>query len=86
MNILARTIFHTHVDDQSHAEVTQVVVIFFRGCGANEQVIGDGGEVHVGNGITGIKSQIRCESKKTLSFLNLFVCYSLLSFRHLTSH
>jgi len=47
MNILARTIFHTHVDDQSHAEVTQVVVIFFRGCGANEQVIGDGGEVQV---------------------------------------
>ena len=52
MKILAWTIFHAHVDDQFNAEFTQVVVIHRGRCSADEEVIGDGGEVHARNVIT----------------------------------
>lgn len=52
MKILARTIFHSHVDDQFNAEFTQVVVIHRGRCSADEEIIGDGGEVHARNVIT----------------------------------
>jgi hypothetical protein len=57
MQINARTIFKAHVDDQPHAEVAQAVIIIYRGCCADEQVIGDGGEVHAGNGITNFSAR-----------------------------
>lgn len=45
----------THVDDETHAEVAQGVVVAGGGSCANEEVVGDGREVHAGNGITGGK-------------------------------
>ena len=53
VHILARTILHAHVDDQFHAEFAQVVVIHSGRCSADEEVIGDGGEIHVEHLITG---------------------------------
>lgn len=38
-----------HVDDQPHAESAQAVVAAHGGRGADEQVIGDGGEIHAVN-------------------------------------
>ena len=52
MKILAWTIFHAHVDDKLHAEFAQVVVIHRGRCSADEEIIGDGGEVHARNVIT----------------------------------
>lgn len=46
VQIAPRPALHTHVDHQLHAEVTQVVVIVSSGRGADEEVIGDGGEIH----------------------------------------
>ena len=64
MRVFARTMLHAHVDDQSHTEVAQDVVIFYGGSRADEKIIGDGGEVHEGNRITGIESQILHKSKR----------------------
>ena len=64
MRIFSRTIFHAHVDDESHAEVAQDVVIFCGRSRADEKIIGDGGEVHERNRIIGIESQILHKSKR----------------------
>lgn len=42
-----------HVDDEPHTELTQSVIIVEGGCVADEEIIGDLGEVHAGNRITG---------------------------------
>lgn len=51
----------THVDDETHAEVAQGIVVARGGSCANEEVVGDGREVHAGNGNIG-----RMESGKWL--------------------
>ena len=43
-----------HVDHQTHTCVAQMVIICHRRRGADEQVVGDLREVHVGNRITTI--------------------------------
>ena len=48
----------THVDDEPHTEIAQFVVIAHRGRGADEEVVGDVGEVHAGNSNTGTSHRI----------------------------
>ena len=76
MRIFSRTIFHAHVDHKFHAEVTQDVVILCGWSCADEEVSGDEGEVHVGNGITGIKEANQKDSEFSESFY--FFTFSLL--------
>lgn len=40
----------THVDDEPYAEFAQLIVFADRGRGADEEVVGDVGEIHAGNG------------------------------------
>lgn len=46
MRVPSRPALHPHVDHQFHAEATQVVVILPRRGGADEEIVGDGGEIH----------------------------------------
>ena len=45
--------FPTHIDDQAHAQVTQELVVFLLGGGADEQVVCDLRKIHSRNLITG---------------------------------
>ena len=52
MRIEMRRKREAHVDDEPHTEFAQLVVVIHGGHAANEEIIGNGGEVHMGNRIT----------------------------------
>lgn len=56
MMVFVWTTFYAHVDDKMNAKRAEFIIVFGRWGRADEEVLGDGREVHVRNGNIGWKA------------------------------